>query len=42
MKTDVTLIEILNSTPNGTVSLNCSEFVRKMNVVESNQVEQPI
>ena len=40
IKTDVTSIEILISTPNDTVSLNCSGYVRKMSVVESIQLEQ--
>lgn len=45
METGVRSTEILNSTPNEAVSLNCSGLVRKMNVGEltsqcrSNQVE---
>ena len=47
METDVRSTEILNSTPNEAVSLNCLGLANKMNVGEltsqrrSNQVERP-
>ena len=47
METDVRSTEILNSTPNEAVSLNCLGLASKMNVGEltsqrrSNQVERP-
>ena len=41
MGSDVTSTEILNSTPNDTVSLNCSGLVRKVNLGEPIQLEWP-
>ena len=41
MESRVTSTEILNSTPNDTVSLNCSGLVRKVSVGEPIQLERP-